>query len=117
MTEKTKYWIADIDGVKAQADGADDRDIWTRVRGWSETTEPVAGDMVWLEHETTGGKQKFSAEAAPQWAGLGWLPSSPPAPADFTKDPNFVDQLPVAAPAVEAKPKTQAPAGAADKKE
>jgi hypothetical protein len=114
-TQQKKYWVTSIDGAKAVVEGADERDRWTRVHGWSETDEPAAGDMVWLEHEVTHGRQVFSAEAAPQWAGLGWHPTSPPEPRDLTKDPQLVDQQPE--PAAPAKPKSTAAAGADKSKE
>jgi hypothetical protein len=103
---KTQYWVADVDGVKALVEGADQRDLWTRVRGWSETTAPAAGDRVWLVHGEHGGQQVFAATAAEQWSGLGWAYSPPPEPADFTRDPQLVDQAPRAA--AEEKPKAQA---------
>jgi hypothetical protein len=116
MTEKQTYWIADVEGVKAVVEGADARDLWTRVRGWTATTEPAPGDRVWLRNETHDGRQVFAAAAAPHWAGLGWVPSDPPEPIDPTKDPLLVDQPPVVAPVVEPeKPVKSRAASGADK--
>jgi hypothetical protein len=91
MTEKQKYWLTDTSGAKALVEGADERDRW-RPHGWAETDAPVAGDLVWLQHDVHGGRQLFAAAAAEQWAGLGWRPSAPPEPVDLTKDPQLVDQ-------------------------
>lgn len=112
---KQMYWLADVDGVKASVEGADERDRWTKVHGWAVTAEPVAGDLVWLQHEETGGRQVFAAEAAPQWEGLGWHPCPPPEPADLTKDPQLVDQPAAPAVAEPDKPKTRAAAGGESK--
>lgn len=90
---KTSYWLTDTSGVKALIVGADERDRWSP-HGWHPTADPVAGDLVWLQHETTGGQQVFAAEAAESWKGLGWHPSAPPEPLDLTKDPMLVDQAP-----------------------
>lgn len=113
---KQSYWIRDIEGVKALVEGAETRDTWVKVHGWQLTEEPTSTDLVWLQHNETGGKARFAAEAAPQWAGLGWHPSAPPEPVDLTKDPQLVDQpaadLAPAAAAAAGKPKTTAAAGA-----
>jgi hypothetical protein len=95
MTEKQTYWMTDTSGVKALVAGADERDRW-RPHGYADTADPVAGDLVWLQHDVSGGRQVFAAEAAEQWAGLGWHPSAPPEPVDLTKDPMLVDQAPAA---------------------
>lgn len=112
-----RYWVTSVDGAKAVLEGADARDRWTKVHGWTITTEPQPGDRVWLEHAETGGKQIFAAEAAPQWEGLGWHPTSPPEPVDLTKDPQLVDQGPPAAPVTAEKTKTSAPSAADKSKE
>lgn len=115
MTKQT-YWLTSVDGVKASVDGADERDRWVRVHGWAVADEPAAGDLVWLQHETTGGRQVFAAAAAPQWEGLGWHPCAPPEPADLTKDPQLVDQAAAAALTEPDKTtKTRAAAGAESK--
>lgn len=116
---KNLYWITNVDGVKAVVEGADERDRWTRVHGWALTEAPTAGELVWLRHEEHGGRQAFAAEAAPHWAGLGWHPTAPPEPADFTKDPHLVDQpaadvVSTPVPGLD-KPKTLAAASGASK--
>lgn len=112
---KQTYWLTNVDGVKALVEGADERDRWTRIHGWTVSDEPAAGDLVWLQHETTGGRQAFAAEAAPQWEGLGWHPAPPPEPADLTKDPQLVDQPPAEAAAATEKQQTPAPAATKEK--
>lgn len=77
MTEKNTYWIADHEGVKACVTGADARDFWTKVNGWSETTEPVGQEFQWVRHEVHGGKAAMNHEAAVMHRGLGWVPSGP----------------------------------------
>jgi hypothetical protein len=108
MTELKKYWIADIEGVKAVVDGADARDEWTRVRGWSETTEPVGQEFQWIRNVNHGGKGVMNHEAALLHEGLGWFPSGP----DGYDEPE-------SAPAPESKssPKPAATATSGDKKE
>lgn len=78
MTEKNEYWIADFEGVKARVVGAEARDHWVRVQGWSETTEPVGQERQWVRNEAHGGKGVLNHEAALLHEGLGWLPSGPP---------------------------------------
>ncbi|AGL13880.1 hypothetical protein [Actinoplanes sp. N902-109] len=109
---KTLYWIADTTGAKAIVEGADERDTWTKVRGWAETTEPVAGELVWMQHEEHGGRAQFDARVVPDWEHLGWNVSSPPEPVDLTKDPTLVDQPPAEAEPVAAKPVKRAASGA-----
>lgn len=53
----------------------------------------MSDEFVWLEHETTGGKQRFPVEAADQWKGLGWYPTDPPPEPDLLHDPVLVDQV------------------------
>jgi hypothetical protein len=74
---KNTYWIADVEGVKAKVEGADARDEWTRVRGWSETTEPTGLEFQWVRNEAHGGKGVMNHEAALLHEGLGWFPSGP----------------------------------------
>jgi hypothetical protein len=87
MTEKKQtYWIADVEGVKACVVGPEARDEWTKVRGWSETTEPVGQEFQWIRNENHGGKGVMNHEAVLLHEGLGWFPSGPdgydePAPA------------------------------------
>jgi hypothetical protein len=77
MTDKNTYWIADVDGVKACVTGADARDFWTRVKGWTETTEPVGLERQWIRNEDHGGKGVLTHDAAVLHRGLGWVPSGP----------------------------------------
>jgi len=75
---KTEYWIADIEGIKAKVAGVEARDEWCRVRGWSETTEPVGQEFQWVRNLDHGGKGVMNHEAAVLHEGLGWVPSGPP---------------------------------------
>ncbi|MDT5023627.1 MAG: hypothetical protein QOE61_53 [Micromonosporaceae bacterium] len=109
MTEPKKYWIADIEGVKAVVEGADARDEWTRVRGWSETTEPVGQEFQWIRNVNHGGKGVMNHEAALLHEGLGWFPSGPAGYDEPSQDP-------LAAPAPASK-KPAASAVGGDKKE
>ena len=77
MTTKNEYWIADHDGVKAVVQGVDARDYWTRVQGWTETTEPAGQERQWVRNEDHGGKGVVNHEAAVLHRGLGWVPSGP----------------------------------------
>lgn len=98
---KSLYWLTNADGHKARVEGAEQRDRWLPL-GWSVADEPVTGDMVYLEHEVSGGRALFPAAVVPAWGELGWQPAAPPEPVDLTKDPLLVDQPvaePVAAPA------------------
>jgi hypothetical protein len=116
MTDKQKYWIADSEGVKALVVGADAHNYWTAGRRWTDTTEPAGQDWMWLQHNETGGRQKFPAEAAPLWEGRGWLPSDPPEPVNLATA-HWPTATPVPAtptPAPADKPKT---AVSGDKKE
>jgi hypothetical protein len=103
---KQSYWIADVEGNHALVEGADARDEWTKIRGWSEVGEPGPNDQVHVvnEHPEVGpGRLPYAALAA-GLDGYGWRPG-----------PALTD---VAVPVVEpVKPKTPAAAGAAEKKE
>lgn len=74
---KQTYWIADADGVKAKVEGAEARDEWISVRGWSETTEPVGYEFQWIRNVDHGGKGVMNHEAVLMHEGLGWVPSGP----------------------------------------
>lgn len=72
MTDKQKYWVRDVGGVYAQVEGADQRDEWTRVRGWTEA-EPGPTDQVHVVNSNPGitpGRLPYAA--VEHWAGLGW---------------------------------------------
>lgn len=92
------FLITDADGVKAVVDSVAERDRWIRVHGASEAAAVVPGDRVWLRHTIHGGYAALPAEAAEQWAALGWQPSAPPEPVDTTKDPALTDPAPAAEP-------------------
>lgn len=77
MSEKT-YWIADPEGAKACVVGADAFAEWTRVRGWTETTEPVGLEFQWVRNAGHGGKGVMNHEAAVLHEGLDWFPCGPP---------------------------------------
>jgi hypothetical protein len=78
MTEKKQtYWIADADGVKAKVVGAEARDEWVKVHGWSETDEPTGQEFQWVRNDAHGGKGVLNHEAALLHEGLGWFPSGP----------------------------------------
>lgn len=77
---KNTYWIADTEGVKACVVGANVRDQWVRVHGWSETTEPTGLEFQWIRNVDHGGRGVMNHEAAVLHVGLGWVPSDPPPP-------------------------------------
>lgn len=93
---KQTYWIADPNGgAKALVEGVEERDRWTRVRGWDETAEPVSGDMVWAYNANTDGRTKLPFDTLAEdgyWRGVGFVPSAPAEPVDMTKDPALRDQ-------------------------
>ena len=114
---KNSYWIADVEGVYALVEGADQRDEWTKVRGWHEAAEPGPTDQVHVVNENPEilpGRLPYGALGA-GLDGYGWRPGPPPAPYDATKDPALTDVVvPVAEP---VKTKTTAATGAANTKE
>lgn len=108
MTSKNTYWIADAEGVKAKVEGAEARDEWTRVRGWSETTEPVGSEFQWVRNVDHGGKGVMNHAAALLHEGLGWVPSGPDGYDEPADEP---------APEPKSSPKPAATATSGDKKE
>jgi hypothetical protein len=97
---KSSYWIADAEGTRAVVEGADERDRWVRLRGWTESTEPDRQDFVWVRHEDPAlGAARMTWEAAQldAWAGRGWTPGAPPEPAGATPAP--VAEQPKSSPA------------------
>lgn len=113
MTEKQQtYWIVDAGGVKARVVGTEARDEWTRVRGWSETTEPAGLEFQWVRNADHGGKGVMNHEAVLLHEGLGWFPSGP----EGYDEPS---DKKVAAPklATPTPTKSAAPATSGDKKE
>jgi hypothetical protein len=77
MSDKT-YWITSPEGVKARVAGADAFAEWTRVRGWTEATEPTGQDFQWVRNAAHGGKGVMNHEAAVLHEGLDWFPCGPP---------------------------------------
>lgn len=114
---KNKYWIADPNsGAKAIVEGVEERDRWTKVLGWSETTEPTGDERVWLYNESIDGRTVLPYDASQgHWKGIGWAPGAPPEPVDTTKDPALMDQPKPAPPA--AAPSIQSAAAGASTKE
>lgn len=77
MTANDVYWIADPEGVKAYVTTPGARDFWTKVRGWTETTEPTGHEFQWVRNENHGGRGVLNHEAALLHEGLGWHPCGP----------------------------------------
>lgn len=77
MTTKNVYWIADANGVKACVTGAAARDFWTKVQGYTETSEPAGQEFQWVRNTAHGGRGVMNHEAVLLHAGLGWVPSDP----------------------------------------
>jgi hypothetical protein len=78
---KTMYWVTDSDGVYAQVEGADQRDLATRLHGWTEAGEPPVDAQVHVvnEHPEIGpGRLPYGALESGAWAGRGWKPGPPP---------------------------------------
>lgn len=107
MTEAKKFWIADSEGVKAVVEGAEARDHWVRVRGWSETTEPTGYEFQWVRNASHGGKGVMNHEAAVLHEGLDWFPSGP----------DGYDEPSTDSPAEQPASKSAAKATSGDKKE
>lgn len=81
MTDKQKYWIRDSEGVYAQVDGSEQRDLWTKVRGWSEADEPSQTDQVHVTNEHPEiGPGRLPYGALEGWSGYGWAAGPPPEP-------------------------------------
>jgi hypothetical protein len=78
MTDKQQFWIADAEGAKAVVAGAEARDEWVHVRGWTEATEPVDGEFQYIRNVDHGGVGRMTHAAVALHKGLGWLPSGPP---------------------------------------
>jgi hypothetical protein len=81
MPSKTTYWISNAEGVHAQVEGAEQRDLATRLYGWAEVDEPGPLDQVHAvnEHPEIGpGRLSYGALASDAWAGRGWRPGPPP---------------------------------------
>lgn len=89
------YWIASVAGVRAVVEGVDERDVWTRVRGWQSVEEPGPADLIYIVHDELGTAGPIPLEALDGDGWPGWRPGPPPG-----------------GPAIEPeKPKTKAAAG------
>lgn len=118
MTEKQRYWIADLEGVKAEVEGVEARNYWTAIQGWSESTPPEGLDFVWLQNVEHGGKAKFVAQAVPLWEPRGWVPCEPPQVVDLATAHQSVEALPaMPQPSAPAPTKPAAPAVSGTTKE
>lgn len=112
MTDKIKVWLVDETGIKAYAEGADQRDSLIG-RGWAECGEPVGSEFVWCSHADIAVPAYFPAETLDYWTTRGWVPGPPPPP-----DNHFSAVAPAVTeslPATEIKPKPAA--GGASTKE
>lgn len=118
---KNTYWITDSDGTYAVVDGADERDLWTKVRGWAEADEPGPTDQVCVSHEGAGRGRIPYAALQGEWSGLGWTAAAPPEPVNLAIPPERRAQVkPAAEPAAAEPAKSSAkptPATSGDKKE
>lgn len=115
---KNSYWLADPEGTRALVEGADTRDRFVRLHGWTEATEPERHDFVWLTNENSSlGATRMTWEAAQldAWAGRGWTPGAPPEPGAPVEEPAPVKEP---APAPETKSSPAKPsASSGEKKE
>jgi hypothetical protein len=75
MTDKQQFWIADAEGAKAVVAGAEARDEWVHVRGWTEATEPVDGEFQYIRNVDHGGVGRMTHAAVALHKGLGWVPT------------------------------------------
>lgn len=83
-----EYWVRDLSGQYGTTTSPEE---WTP-RGWVVVRkQPRSTDLVWLQHNVTGGKQVFAYGSVEQWGALGWELSEPPTPKDLTKDSSLVD--------------------------
>jgi hypothetical protein len=114
---KSTYWIADVEGVKAVVEGAEARDWWVKVQGWSLAGEPTFEDRVWLQHNEHGGRQVFPAPSVAGWAARGWQPSDPPVPQDKATAHWALEPAVAPEPSAPASTKSAANATSGDKKE
>jgi hypothetical protein len=91
MTNKSTYWIADAEGTKALVEGADQRDYWTKVRGWSEASEPEGLEFVWLRSDllpdSAPTRLNWVAANDKAWTDNGFRPCPPPEPVNLALPP------------------------------
>jgi len=81
MSSKNTYWVVDANGFYAQVEGADQRDLATRVHGWTAVDEPPPDAQVHVvnEHPEIGpGRLPYGALEGGGWAARGWKPGPPP---------------------------------------
>lgn len=118
MTEKQQYWIGNLAGEKALVTGDGERDRWTRLHGWSETTEPADGEQVfvWMTNPETGHPAAISWQAREYWLARGFVVSPPEEPVNPTRDP-AVTATPEERPAASAPVKSAARSAAKEKEE
>lgn len=103
MTDKSKYWIRDVEGVYALVAGSAERDQWVKVHGWAEAEEPGPTDQVHVTNENPEiGPGRLPYAAVADWAGLGWTFGPPSFPAPETPAPG---------PAAKSPAKTSASSG------
>jgi hypothetical protein len=127
MTNKSTYWIADAEGTKALVEGADQRDYWTKVRGWSEASEPEGLEFVWLRSDllpdSAPTRLNWVAANDKAWTDNGFRPCPPPEPVNLALPPEHPSYAAAAAAesaAAESAPKSspaKATATSGDKKE
>lgn len=93
------YWIKSPTGELAVIDDAEQFAIWTRVHGWSETTEPGPADLVYMSRDDLPGPPAPIAWGARDyWQGIGFAPSAPPPPVNPAFDPILNDAAAAAPP-------------------
>ena len=89
MSDNT-FWIKSPTGELAVLDDAEQLAIWTRVHGWSETTEPGPTDLVYMDNpDTVAPPAPIAWGARGYWEGIGWRPSAPPQPVNPAVDPTL----------------------------
>lgn len=121
---KNTYWIVDGEGTKALVEGADQRDYWTKVRGWSESSEPTGYEFVWLRNDGLDSapvRMNWTASQDAVWTDLGFRPGMPPEPENLAIPAEHPSRaVPPAPAAAESAPKSspaKATATSGDNKE
>lgn len=110
---KNTYWITDGDGVYALVEGADRRDLATRLHGWAVADEPGPDAQVHVVNEhpdVTPGRLPYRALQDDAWSGRGWTPGVPADLADA-----LAASIELTAPAPEVAKKSPAAAGGEQK--
>jgi hypothetical protein len=107
MTEKHTYWLVDLNGVKAQVTGVEERARWTP-RGWAEADEPTADERIWASCDGVELPAMFPYGAWRElWQHKGWQPSAPPEPIDPITGVRAVAPVPTEQPDEPADTKSQ----------